>query len=150
MKLTIFLVLALGLTSVTHAQFVYNENYKRSLDEQYTTGLFKGNMNSYMLVPPDDALSPVSFSIFQYLQGRIPGLIIYNNWPYTPSARWRNGTPAYFLNEIRVDAQTLAMVGMQDIGLVKVFRPPFMGAAGGGGSGAIAVYTLRGDEEEID
>ena len=35
---------------------------------------------------------------------------------------------------------------MSDIAYIKVFRPPFMGAAGSGPSGAIAIYTLKPNE----
>jgi len=147
-KITTALILIfIGLS--LHAQIIRNEGYQQQLDEQYASGLFKGTLNSYMIVPADDPSSLGSLTIFHYLQGRIPGLMITTNWPYnTPTVRWRMGTPAYFLDEMRVDASVLSMISINDIGLVKVFRPPFIGAIGGGAGGAIAVYTLRGDEEE--
>lgn len=131
----------------SQAQFIYNENYKKRLDEEYTTGLFKGTGNAYMMVPADDPSATAAFTIFQYLQGRVPGLMIYNNRLFAPVVRWRMNNTALFLNEMRVDAAQLAMINMDDIGLVKIFRPPFVGAFGNGPGGAIAVYTLRGDEE---
>jgi hypothetical protein len=67
-----------------------------------------------------------------------------------PSLTWRGGTPSLFLNEMQTDAQQLSNIPMSDIAYVKVLRPPFMGAPGGGGSGAIAVYTRRGDERQPD
>lgn len=33
---------------------------------------------------------------------------------------------------------------MTDVAMIKVFRPPFMGAPGGGSGGAIAIYTKKG------
>ena len=57
------------------------------------------------------------------------------------------GRPALFLDEVRVDASLLSSISINDVALIKVFRPPFFGALGGG-SGAIAVYTKEGDEEE--
>ncbi len=33
---------------------------------------------------------------------------------------------------------------MNDVALIKVFRPPFFGATGGGAGGAIAIYTKKG------
>ena len=33
---------------------------------------------------------------------------------------------------------------MNDVAMIKVFRPPFMGGFGGGGNGAIAVYYKKG------
>jgi hypothetical protein len=140
-----FLLVVLGLYA--QSQMITNDRYKKSLDEQYASGLFKGTHNSYMMVPAEDPAAMGSFTIFQYLQGRIPGLIINNTWPLNPSVQWRMYRPAFFLNEIRVDAATIALLNINDIGLVKVFRPPFVGAIGNGPGGAIAVYTLRGDEE---
>jgi hypothetical protein len=67
---------------------------------------------------------------------------------YSPVVSWRMSATSFFLNEIQVDASVLATVSMSDIGLIKVFRPPFVGARGNGPGGAIAVYTLRGDEDE--
>jgi hypothetical protein len=44
-----------------------------------------------------------------------------------------------------VDAATVQNIPMTDVAMIKVFNPPFLGAAGGGGAnGAIAVYTKRG------
>lgn len=33
---------------------------------------------------------------------------------------------------------------MQDVAMIKIFRPPFFGAMGGGAGGAVAVYTKKG------
>jgi len=38
----------------------------------------------------------------------------------------------------------LQNVSMNDVAMIKVFRPPFFGAMGGGAGGAIAVYTKKG------
>ena len=143
--LSIFLV---GIVFATQAQMVFNEEYKKNLDAQYTTGVFKGFNNAYMLVTETDPAALASFTVFQYLQGRVAGLIIDNSRAYSPVVSWRMSTTSFFLNEMQVDASVLATVSMNDIGLIKVFRPPFIGARGNGPGGAIAVYTLLGDEEE--
>jgi len=143
--LSIFLV---GIVFATQAQMVFNEEYKKNLDAQYTTGVFKGFNNAYMLVTETDPAALASFTVFQYLQGRVAGLIIDNSRAYSPVVSWRMSATSFFLNEMQVDAAVLATVSMNDIGLIKVFRPPFIGARGNGPGGAIAVYTLLGDEEE--
>lgn len=149
MKRTIIALVLVLSGFFMQAQVIRNEGYQKELDELYTSGLFKGTLNSYYMVPTDDPSAMGALTVFHYLQGRIPGLMITTNWPYlTPTVRWRMGTPAYFLNEMRVDASVLSTMNINDVGLIKIFRPPFIGAVGGGGSGAIAVYTLKGDEEE--
>jgi len=35
---------------------------------------------------------------------------------------------------------------MSDVAYIKVLRPPFIGAMGGGSNGAIAIYTRKGNE----
>jgi hypothetical protein len=37
-------------------------------------------------------------------------------------------------------------ISVRDVAMVKVFRPPFFGAIGGGTGGAIAIYTRRGGD----
>ena len=144
----ILLILLIGIVFESQSQMVFNEEYKKSLDAQYTSGLFKGINNSYMLVPDSDPAALASYTIFQYLQGRVAGLIIDNSRTFSPVVSWRMSATSFFLNEMQVDASVLATVSMNDIGLIKVFRPPFVGARGNGPGGAIAVYTLLGDEDE--
>jgi hypothetical protein len=144
----ILLILLGGIAFETQAQMVFNEEYKKSLDAQYTSGVFKGFNNAYMLVPDSDPAALASFTIFQYLQGRVAGLVIDNSRMFSPTVSWRMSATSFFLDEIQVDASMLATINMNDIGLIKVFRPPFIGARGNGPGGAIAVYTLLGDEEE--
>ncbi|MBC7849672.1 MAG: hypothetical protein H7Y31_08045 [Chitinophagaceae bacterium] len=141
------LTILLFVTVTSQSQFVYNENQRRGLDELYASQLFKGG-NAYYVSPADDPTSQGSLTIFQYLQGRIPGLQINNSRMYAPFVQFRMSTPAFFLDEMRVDASVLATLNINDIGLVKVFRPPFMPAIGGGPGGAVAVYTLTGEDEE--
>ena len=37
-----------------------------------------------------------------------------------------------------------------DIAMIKVIKGPFAGAVGNGGGGVIAIYTLKGEDEEED
>ena len=45
-----------------------------------------------------------------------------------------------------IDADFVQSIPVTDIAYIKVFRPPFMGGSGGGGNGAIAIYTRKGDD----
>ncbi len=115
-------------------------------EEKYTTGLFRST-NAYALLPENDITASSAFNVFQYMQGRIPGLVVYGAGTPAPSVWYRMGVPALFLDEIRVNAQTLATVNMNDIAYIKVFRPPFFGGFGGA-NGAIAIYTKKGEGDE--
>src|SRR4030095_4372082 len=123
--LLIFALTMLGITSHLKGQGFFPNNYLSILDEKYTSGLFRGS-NAYFLVPMDDPSASASFNVFSYLQGRVPGLIIAGpNMVRQPFVvTYRMGRPALYLDEMRVDASLLSMVNMNDIALIKVFRPP--------------------------
>ena len=146
MKLLFLFCIITSFSSLV-AQGPYTDRYRQKLDEQYTSGLFKGS-NAYMLEPAKDPHAQSFLTVFQYLQGRVPGLVINNNKMFAPSVSWRMGNTAFFLNEMRVDASLLTTLNMNDIGLVKIFRPPFAGAIGNGSGGAIAVYTVKESGED--
>ncbi len=114
----------------------------QQMDEQYTSGLFSGG-DGYTFVTEDDPFANSSLSVLNYLQGKVAGLQITGNGPQM-SMSWRGGTPTLFFNEMQSDINQIQNLPMSDVALIKVFRPPFMGAPGGGSGGAIAVYTKKG------
>lgn len=114
------------------------------LDEKYASGLFKSG-DGYQFDLVNDQTSMGAMNIFSYLQGRVAGLQI-NATGGNVSMQWRGGTPEVFLDEIRTDASMISSVPISDIAYVKVFRPPFIGAIGGGSGGAIAIYTRKGND----
>jgi hypothetical protein len=116
------------------------------LDEKYTSGLFKGE-DAYQFDLVNDPASTGYPDIFSYLQGRVAGLQI-NTTTSPPSFSWRGSSSvAVFLDEMQTDADMISTVPVSDIAYVKVFRPPFIGAVGGGSGGAIAIYTRKGSDQ---
>ncbi|WP_207495427.1 MG2 domain-containing protein [Aridibaculum aurantiacum] len=117
------------------------------MDERYTFGMFKGaDGQAFDMTDPMNASA---FNIFAFLQGRVAGIQIqdpFNN----PSVTWRREPVALFLDQMPVDAQTLATINVNDVAYIKTFRPPFFGAFGGGSGGAIAVYTKRGNDRPME
>jgi hypothetical protein len=106
------------------------------------------------------------------LQGKVPGLqIIFENQgvmtPNTdevdrgklvgndasglPRFSWRSNFDQIklFLNQVPIDIAGLMQINIAEIAFVKVFRPPFLGAALGAPNGAIVIYTKLGDEENF-
>lgn len=118
---------------------------EETTEERYTSGMFKSD-NGYTFDLTDKTLPYTN--ILQFLMGRVPGLMIGPN-PASPSVRWRGGTPGFFLDEIPVSVEEIMNVPVDDIALVKVYRPPFMGGFGGA-DGAIAIYTRRGGDRNFD
>jgi hypothetical protein len=117
---------------------------KDILDEKYASGLFSGGDATQFDVV-NDPFSLGAIDVFSYLQGRVAGLQINNNGAET-SLSWRGGTPEVFLNEIRSDIDQVKSLPMSDVAYIKVFRPPFFGASGGGAGGAISIYTRKGGD----
>lgn len=84
-------------------------------------------------------------NILEFLRGRVPGLVLRQTGDginYT--AQWQGSETFFFLNEMQVDAQTIATLPVGDIAMIKVFRPPFYGAYLGGAGGAIGIYLKEG------
>lgn len=113
------------------------------LDEKYASGLFRGSDGYSFDLTGSQTTS--FFDIFSYLQGRVAGLQITGSGP-NASLSWRGSQPALFLNEMQTDVSQIATVSVNDIAYIKVLRPPFIGAMGGGAGGAIAVYTKKGGD----
>ncbi|HYK47815.1 MAG TPA: hypothetical protein VEV83_21710, partial [Parafilimonas sp.] len=117
------------------------------LDEKYTSPLFSSD-DAYKFDALNDPLANNSQSVLEYVRGRVAGLQIVVGGGGQASARWRGGTPTFYLNEMPVTIDQLASTSMADVAYVKVFRPPFMGSIGGGASGAVAAYTRKGGDDK--
>ncbi len=112
------------------------------MEEEYTSGLFRGQ-NDYTFITEGDITANGALTVLNYLQGKVAGLQI-SGMGTNISMNWRGGTPTLFLNEMISDVSMIQNIPMSDVAMVKVFRPPFLGAPGGGSAGAIAVYTKKG------
>jgi hypothetical protein len=120
------------------------KSLKQKLDEEYTSGFFSGG-DGYTFTTEDDPFAKSAISILAYLQGKVPGLQI--NTTGEGSATWRGSATSFFLNEITSDVSRLQNTNMNDVAMIKIFRPPFFGAVGGGAGGAIAIYTKKGGSD---
>ncbi|MGN6531258.1 MAG: hypothetical protein ACTHK0_05855, partial [Ginsengibacter sp.] len=132
------------------------------LDEEYSGGLFSGNIYSRKLDVRDENYGG---NIFQYLQERIMGLKVSGE-PGNYSLNYRGGNLTYhlgadessdnkaepptdtgnvslFLNEMQTSAVALETIPVSDIALVKLFPTSLMAS----GSGTVlAVYTKKGSD----
>jgi hypothetical protein len=117
------------------------KSLKQKMDEEYTSGFFSGG-DGYTFTTEDDPFSKSAMSILAYLQGKVAGLQI--NTSGEGSATWRGSPTSFFVNEVTSDLSRLQGINMNDVAMIKVFRPPFFGAIGGGSGGAIAIYMKKG------
>lgn len=114
------------------------------LDDKYASGMFKGDMNSISLDVLNDPFAKSAMDIFTYLQGKVAGLQISGQGA-NASLNWRGGSPQIYIDEMPADVGFASSINVNDIAMVKAFRPPFMGGTNGA-NGAIAIYTRRGGD----
>jgi hypothetical protein len=117
---------------------------KEKIDDKYTSGFFSGN-DAYIFSTGDDPFSKGALTILDYLKGKVAGLQISTGGGPS-SASWRGSATSVFLNESPADIDMIQSISMNDVALIKIFSPPFIGATGGGAGGAIAVYLKKGEQ----
>ena len=113
------------------------------LNDKYTSGFFNSGptRKEYLLDLSDPHMATSANNVLEYLQSKIPGLIVRGDW-----MEWRGGAPLVYLNEMRVDIPTILNIPLMNVAMIKAFPPIFMFATGGGAGGAIAVYTRIGTD----
>lgn len=114
----------------------------KKLNDQLSSPVFKTVDEIVFDLVNDHQGAQFSPNIFQYLQGRVPGVQIQMQGnQYSVSNR--NGSMTLYLDEVRVDESQIATLLVSNIAMIKVMRGNFAGNSGGNG-GAIAIYTRRG------
>ncbi|MEX0636395.1 MAG: hypothetical protein WD135_06480, partial [Ferruginibacter sp.] len=119
------------------------KSIEQKLDKLYASGMFSGS-NARIFAVEDDPVAQSSFSVLDYLRGRVPGLQITIDGASGGSITRRGSATSIFVNEMVTDVQLLQSTPMTQVAMIKVFDPPFFGAVGGGPGGAVAVYTKKG------
>jgi len=154
MKRIFLLVMASVLGFFLNAQRYSSKNYvspEEKLNNEYCTGLFKSYDGTIIDLMSGDNLSATGYpNILEWLQGRVAGLQIYYTRSGTPVPFIRNTRASIFVDEIPVDASYVRMLPVTDIAMIKIIKGPFAGAVGNGGGGTVAIYTIKGDDEEGD
>ncbi len=120
------------------------KNPMQIIDEKYASGLFSGG-DAYSFDLLSDRSAMGAFNVLTYLQGKVAGLQISGSGSQM-SMSWRGGTPSLYLNEMISNIEMVQAIPVSDIAYIKVMRPPFFGAGGGGADGAIAIYTKKGGD----
>lgn len=136
--------------------FAKTKTRMEQLDERHTTGAFKNAGHGYGFNILDDKNAQASPDIFSYLQGRVPGITIRISGALGTVTVVRNarksltGGPAVvpiYINEMLApDNEMVKALPVSSISYIKVIPPPFVEDVGGGQGGAIAIYTLSGDD----
>lgn len=151
---TIVLLVFISITgTMSFAQRYPGKNYVSPLEKlnnEYCSALFRTHDGIIFDLQNDNESAKAYSNVLEWLQGRVAGLQIYYTRSGTPIPFIRNTRASVFVDEIQVDAGFLNALSTTDIAMIKVIKGPFVGAVGNGGGGSIAIYTLKGDDEDDD
>ena len=154
MKKIFFSILVLIFSLTTFAQRYSGKNglsQQEKLNNEYCSGLFKTADGTIIDLMDDHNVSVSGYTnVLEWLQGRVAGLQVYYTRNGTAVPFIRNTRASLFVDEIAVDPGFLRMLPVADIAVIKVMKGPFAGAVGNGGGGTIAIYTIKGDDEDSD
>ena len=145
----IIIVVALSIPTIGQKRISPVKTKGELLNEEYCSGLFNTPHADYFDLLDDRVNSSAIayLNVLDWLQGRVAGLQIYTTKNNLHIPFIRNQRAAVYVDEIRMDYDYLNMLPVTDIAMIKVIKGPFIGGWGGAG-GAIAIYTIRGEEED--
>ena len=146
--LVLFTISLLSIASFaqSYKSSVENKSIEQKLNDEYCTGFFN-SADGQILDVASNPSSNAYFNILDGLQGRVAGLQIYTTRTGLSIPVIRGSTPGVYIDEIPVTLNYLQLINVNDIAIIKVIKSPFFGGFNGGG-GAIAIYTLGGEEED--
>jgi TonB-dependent Receptor Plug Domain len=140
-------LLTLSLSAQSYKGAVKQQTPEEKLNELYCSGMFKSTDGTILDITSNANVSARTYSnILDWLPGRVAGLQVYTTRMGVSIPLIRGSVPGIYVDEIPVAASYLNMLNAADIAMIKVIKTPFYGGFNGGG-GAIAIYTLKGEDE---
>jgi hypothetical protein len=125
-----------------------SKSHTEVLNEQYASGLFRSADGTIIDVEHENVQAYLN--ILDWLNGRVAGLQVITTRSGIRIPIMRGSVASIYVDEMRADPNFLNALSVNDIAMIKVIKEPFGGAPGNGGGGVIAIYTLRGEDEEDD
>lgn len=119
---------------------------KEILNDQYASGMFKSADGTIFDIENENVQA--YFNILDWLEGRVAGLQVFVSRSGVRVPVIRGSVATIYVDEMRMDESFLNSLSVHDIAMIKVIKGPFAGAIGNGGGGVIAIYTLKGEEDE--
>jgi hypothetical protein len=149
-KLIIFtMILALAVSAFSQTKINHPGTREHQLNEQYCSGLFNTPDGIYFDLLDDVTASSARgyLNILDWLNGRVAGLQVYTTRSNTRLPYIRNSRVAIYVDEVQVSPDFMSSLSVNDIAMIKVIKGAFAGGFNSGG-GVIAIYTIRGDDDE--
>ena len=136
----------ISLATLAQTRVSRPKSEKEILNDQYASGMFKSADGTIFDIENENV--GAYFNILDWLEGRIAGLQVFVSRSGVRVPVIRGSVATIYVDEIRMDAAFLNSLSVHDIAMVKIIKGPFAGAIGNGGGGVIAIYTLKGEEDE--
>ena len=124
-------------------------NSKEQVNKAYTNGLFRNSNMSAIVDLINDPPNLGGTNIFDYLQGRVRGLMITrtnDGYQLTSNRKlslFYEPPIRLYLDEQETTAGSITIVPLQEIAMVKYFPPGTSSLPGVGIAGVLAVYTKK-------
>jgi hypothetical protein len=145
MKKVFSFLIAVFLTTLAISQ-PRGTSFEEKLNKMYCTGMFQSTEGTILQIEGNSSVVG-HMNILNWLPGRVAGLQVYTSRTGVSIPVIRGNIPGVYVDEMPVSLNFLNMLNVNDIAIVKIIKTPFYGGFNGGG-GAIAIYTLGGEEEE--
>jgi hypothetical protein len=146
-KIAIISLLCICTIMTLGQQRITQKTPEEKLNEEYCSGLFKTENGIIFDLLSNNTSAIGYFNILDWLDGRVAGLQVYTLKNGVRIPVIRNQRTSIYVDEVPVSADLLNSLPVGDIAMIKVIKTPFLGGFNGGG-GAIAVYTIRTEEED--
>jgi hypothetical protein len=114
----------------------------QNYEDEYVSKQFQNKLDGKTFSGLDNDEITRTNNLYTFLQSNVPGLIIRTSG-VTRTATWRGDQVTFFLDEIRIDANSLN-IAPSEIALIKTYPPPASMTSFVFG-GAVAIYTKRGN-----
>ncbi len=113
----------------------------QDFSDKYIGDLFKDLGETTLDVLSDDP-GLYGTTAIQYLLNNVPNLIIGKDENGNDIITWRASSMSLYLDQILLQNDFIQNIDLNDIAVIKIFRPPFFGNTSGEG-GAIAFFSKK-------
>jgi hypothetical protein len=146
-KMVVILLASVYTLAAIGQKRIAPKSPEQKLNEEYCSGFFKMEDGIIFDLLSDNTSVNGYFNILDWLDSRVAGLHVFTlrNGVRIPVIRGQQTT--VYIDEVAVNPDFLNSLPVTDIAMIKVIKTPFYGGVNGGG-GAIAIYTIRSEDDE--
>jgi hypothetical protein len=114
----------------------------QDFSDKYISDLFKDQGETTIDVLSDNP-GQYGTTAIQYLLNNVPNLNIGKDDNGDDIITWRGTNMSIYLDQILLQNDFIQNIDLNDIAVIKIFRPPFFGNSNADGGGAIAFFSKK-------